>query len=321
MNNQYIKKIEKIFYLSKMRCETFRRKLTLIALLAMCLLSFLSCTEISLRDKNISKTYLPDNPGRPVWVAVLPFENHTEEKDIHKLVRESFYSHFSSKNYQDNELGEIDRVLSRIEDTSSGPWKELTAPNLCGVFHADYLIYGKVLSFKRYFLGIYSQIALEVEIDMKDCSTGETLWREKLLKRSHEGGLPFDIMGVGSAALRSGMHMQREKTLELVNRLNRELVEMIPEPSAPPISSFFIDIQIASFLEESRARTAVRSLEKKGFNIKIEVVTRGDRTWHRIISGPYHNYKEAEDMKEKIATASEYKPVFIRRSLNGKEEN
>ena len=52
-------------------------------------------------------------------MVVLPFENDTSEKDINVLARKSFYNHFSSKNYRDLELSEVDGVLETLEVTTS----------------------------------------------------------------------------------------------------------------------------------------------------------------------------------------------------------
>ncbi|MFC1820335.1 SPOR domain-containing protein, partial [Thermodesulfobacteriota bacterium] len=160
-------------------------------------------------------------------------------------------------------------------------------------------------------LGIYSQILLKVELEMIDQLSGEVVWKKTATKRSHEGGIPFNPFGIIPAALRSGFHMKEERTIELVNRMNRELAGQIPEPPSPTATPYYIEIQVASFLENNRAQKILMDFEGRGLNPRIETVTRGDKLWHRIILGPYFNLQEAEKIKNRIAQNTQFRPIFI----------
>ena len=241
----------------------------------------------------------------------MPFDNETKEEGIQKLVRKSFYNHFSSKKYHDFELNEIDRSLKILEDTSSRPWKEIPASSLAEFFHTDFIIYGQVKEFEKIFLGIYSQIALTVKIDMVEASTGEVVLSRTITKRSHEGGVPFSLFGIIPAALRSGLHMKEERTLQLADQLNQELVSQIPDPPSPPVSVYFIEIQVASFAEKARALKTFDELKIKGLEPRIETVKLGDRLWHRVLIGPYYELSEARKVRESVAQDSEFQPIFI----------
>ena len=241
----------------------------------------------------------------------MPFDNDTQEQNLEKLVRKSFYNHFSSKKYHDFELNEVDRSLKILEDISSRPWKEIPVSSLGEFFHTDFIIYGQVKDFEKVFLGIYSQIALKVKIEMVEASTGEVVLSRTITKRSHEGGVPFSLFGIIPAALRSGLHMREERTLELANRLSRELVSQIPDPPSPPVSVFFIEVQIASFLEKARAIKTLDEFKLKGFTPRIETVKIGDRLWHRILIGPYYELSEAKKVRDSVVQKSEFEPIFI----------
>ena len=102
----------------------------------------------------------------PKMVAVLPFINETEEEGIHILVRDSFYGQLSALNYYDLELKRLDDTLQAFQKSSGRAWGDLLPAEMGELLHADLIIFGKVKSLKRYFLGIYSQIALEVEVEM-----------------------------------------------------------------------------------------------------------------------------------------------------------
>lgn len=193
---------------------------------------FLSCTSSLLNDdgNGRSRGWASQETGA-IKAVVLPFENDTSEKEMEELVRRSFYNHFSSKRYHDIELDEIDRALEQVRKTSSGTWRDMTPSALGHLFQTDLVIYGRVQEYKKIFLGIYSQIALTVQVEMVACKTGEGIWRKTVTKRSHDGGVPFTLFGLIPSALQSGFHMQRERTLDLVERVSRELVEQIPEPA------------------------------------------------------------------------------------------
>lgn len=249
----------------------------------------------------------------PVTALVMPFENFTAEKGLHELVRKSFYNHFSSKNYRDIELTEVDLILESHWKNHSATWKELTPSSLGKLFHADYVLYGKVLEYKKLFAGIYSQIALKVEVEMVCCKTGEGVWRNTLIKRSHDGGIPFDLFGVIPAALRSGLHMTHERTMDLIERTNRAITAKIPDPPAPALGPFSVDIQVASFLDRELALDSVKAFERKGLRPRIETVTRNGRQWHRVLLGPYRDQGEAEGVRKNLTRESGFKPVFIHR--------
>jgi len=271
-----------------------------------------ACTSMTIKNgEYISALQWVQEDDTPKIVVIMPFDNETSEKDIEILVRRSFYNHFSSKNFRDFELSEVDRVLEKIQLYSSQPWRDLSISSLGNYFHADYFIYGRVKEFKKIFLGIYSQIMLKVELEMVEGKSGDVVWGKAVARRSHDGGLPFSLFDVVPAALRSGIHMKKDKTIELVDRVNRELTEQIPEPPNPPIIPFFVEIQVASFLENRLAQKTLKEFEGKGLSPRIEKVTLGDRLWHRIILGPYHNLPEANKIRERIAQDSQFQPIFI----------
>ncbi|MBN2124421.1 MAG: DUF799 family lipoprotein [Deltaproteobacteria bacterium] len=251
--------------------------------------------------------------GGPVRVAVLPFQNETTEPDLETLMRMSFYNHFSSKSYRDIELSQVDRALQVWENDTSKSWKTLSPAELGKLLETDVVIYGKVQEYKKLFLGIYSQIALKAQVEMVDCTSGEGLWWKTLMKRSHDGGVPFDLFGVVPAALRSGFHMKKERTLDLIDRINRELMEAIPSPPESALTPTAIDLQVASFLDETLAQGAMSELTQKGLSPRIETVMVKDRLWHRILVGPFPNSEEAEKVRKGLEEGTTYRPIFLYR--------
>jgi hypothetical protein len=283
--------------------------------------SLLSCSAIPTLNGEKASPVDPVKPsGNPGTVVVLPFENLTSEPDLENLVRKSFYSHFTPKNYRDIELNDVDRALDVLQSTSAKPWKDLSAIELGDLFHADFLIYGKVLEYTKVFAGIYAQIALKVSVEMVDAKTGEGFWWKTLIQRSHEGGVPFSLFDIIPGALRAGFHMQKERTLDLIERVSREFVEAIPD--APPswISAFFLDIQVASFMEEGLALKTRQELQEKGYAARVESARMGDRTWHRVLVGPFPSSAEAGKVKALISEDPKFKPILIHHRLGDEKE-
>ena len=248
---------------------------------------------------------------RPKRVVILPFENKTDKEGLDEEVRKSFYSHFSTKNFYDVELGTVDAGLKILKENDSRSWRDLSPSSIGDLFHADFLIYGKVLNYEEIFAGIYSQIVLEVGVEMVSSRTNEDVWQKTLIKRSHEGGLPLSIIGIPFAAARSGYHLREANTVALIDSTCRELVEQMPDPQSPSPSPFLVDIQVASFLERERALQVLHRLQRKGLSPRLEAVTLGDRRWHRILLGPFLDVSEAKKVRDTIAGDSSFHPILV----------
>ena len=138
---------------------------------------FTTCSSIAPRDiEYVSSLQMSQMDDTPKSVVIMPFDNDTSEIGIELLIRKSFYNHFSSKNYRDFELNEVDRGLKILENSSSTLLKDISPPNIGKFFHADYVVYGRVKEYKKLFLGIYSQIILEVKLKMVESEDGKVVW-------------------------------------------------------------------------------------------------------------------------------------------------
>ncbi len=283
-------------------------------------LFLISCSSLSSQRAidSVSPSWLPKN-GPPLTVAIMPFDNLTSDDEIGTLVRKSFYNHFSSKNYRDVELSTVDRALESIQRTQAGTWREVPPETLGKYLHADFVIYGKVKDYEKLFLGVYSQLVLTVEIEMVECRNGKGVWWKTETKRSHDGGIPIELLSLMSATVRSGLHMQMEMTLDLIERISRDLVIEIPQPAVPPGAPFSVDIQIASFLEKGRAATTVEECKRIGFEPRVETVPLTDRTWYRVVLGPYKELQSAERDKKLITEKTKFQPIFVHHSPGNQE--
>ena len=267
---------------------------------------------------SVSAAWLPKD-GPPPTVAVMPFDNLTSNEEIGTLVRKTFYNHFSSKNYKDIELSGVDQALASIQKTQAGTWRDVPPETLGKYLHADFVIYGKVKDYQKLFLGVYSQIALTVEVEMVDCRDGKGVWWKTETKRSHDGGIPLEWLSLMSATARSGLHMQHERTLDLVESINRDLVAEIPEPAVSPGGPLSVNIQIAAFLEKNRAAATVEECRGIGFEPRVETVQITDRTWYRVLLGPYKEIQAAERDRKLLAERTKFQPIFVHPSPGNQE--
>jgi len=249
----------------------------------------------------------------------MPFDNLTSEAEMGVLVRKSFYNHFSSKNFRDMELSTVDRGLESILKAQSGAWRDVPPETLGKYLNADFVVYGKVMDYQKLFLGIYSQVALTIEVEMVECRSGKGVWWKTKTKRSHDGGIPLEWLSLMSAAARSGWHLQQERTLDLVERICRDLVAEIPDPAVSPGGPLSVNIQIASFLEKGRATAAVEECRRMGFEPWVETVQLTDRTWYRVVLGPYQEILAAERDKMLIAEKTRFQPIFVHHSSGTQE--
>jgi len=284
------------------------------------LLFLFSCSSFSSQRSidSVSATWLSKD-GPPPTVAVMPFDNLTSDEEMGSLVRKSFYNHFSSKNFKDIELRTVDRALESIQRTQAGAWREVPPETLGKYLHTDYVIYGKAKDYQKLFFGVYSQLVLTVEVEMVDCRNGTGVWWKTLTKRSHEGGIPIEVWSLMSATVRSGLHLQREKTIDLIEGISRDLVAEIPEPAASPGGPLSVNIQIAAFLEKSRAAATVEECRRIGFEPRVESVQITDRTWYRVVLGPYREIPSAERDKKLIAERTTFQPIFVHHSPGSQE--
>ncbi len=247
-------------------------------------------------------------------VVILPFDAPPGEPDIGPLARTALYSHLSPKNYHDVEPSRVDRLLKLKDEESGAGWRDLPPAELGSMFSADFLIYGRVLNYRRTFLGIYSQIVLTVGLEMVSCRTGEGVWQKTLTKRSHDGGLPFSPLELIPATLRSGLHMKHNRTVGLVDRVSRELAAEIPEPfPSLPVGRPF-ELQVASFLDPAKADITVRRFCEEGTKGRIEPVILDGVVYHRVLLGPFPSAAEAEKAKTRIMKETAFRPILIHRN-------
>lgn len=200
-----------------------------------------SATILQIDEFFLSEQFKETTPHR---IAILPFENLTDDKAAAGLVRRCFYNHFSAKKYHDVELYRINMVLTRDGLLSGHKYKDINPSRLGQILQADGLIYGKVTSFNRVFLGAVSQVSVELDVQMVDARTGNMCWRAKHCTYHRAGGVSLNPVMIIPAIVRAALNVRDIEMLRTSEDLSRKILKTLPEPSLsemqrPPNITFF----------------------------------------------------------------------------------
>ena len=270
----------------------------------------LSCTSI--RPSPEQKTPLPwPHKDKSPALVILPFENTTDEKDLNNIFRQSLANDLSEINYRNLKLSEVDEALAVLERSFKEKWQDLSPVTLGKLFRCNYLLYGEVNKFKTLFLGVYAQSAIGIHIKLVETVHGNVVWQKELVKRDHDGGIPFSLFNIIPEFLSCSRHVSEETKLSLVEKACRELADEIPDPPKPAASVFIVDIQVASFTEKNRAIKTMKDLKAKGFDARIEKVMLANGAWYRIMLGPFYDQQEAIISKRRIEQDPRFQPFYI----------
>jgi hypothetical protein len=204
-------------------------------LLAVFILLFLfSCAPPSEVKKDIPEITVSEEE-LPRMVAVLPFQNETQETGIANQVRRAFYNHFSSKPYTDVELNIVDEKIIHLEKSTGKNILDLKPHEICQSIGCDGLIYGRVTDYKKVYAVAYSQLGVEAEVWMVNTRTGKEVFRIKDSVRYHEGGVPMSPLSIIMTAVSTAMNIREIQQVRMVNELAYKFNEKIPSPTGVAI--------------------------------------------------------------------------------------
>ncbi len=202
-------------------------------LLFFVVLGLSACAGIQEVSKGMTGSVLEDE--LPRVVAVMPFQNETEEIGIANQVRKTFYNHFSSKPYRDVELTIVDEKVIHLEKSSEKNILELTPVEICKEIGCDGLIYGKVTEYTKMYAGLYSQLGAGAEIWMVNAKTGKEVFRVRDSVTYHGGTIPTSPLGMIISGVSTAMNISDIQQMRLINELSHKLNERIPSPSGMAI--------------------------------------------------------------------------------------
>ncbi|MCK4389870.1 MAG: DUF799 family lipoprotein [Desulfobacterales bacterium] len=171
----------------------------------------------------------------PQTIAILPFENLTDKKEAFEIVRKTFYNQFSFKTFHDVELHRIDTVLASKDLLSRQKYLDVNPSELGRLLNADALIYGKITTFDRLMMGVYSEVTISASLKMLDCASGEVLWKACHSAKHRGGGPPTSIFSIIPNVIFATLNIRDIELLRVADDLSRDLVETIPAPAVSDV--------------------------------------------------------------------------------------
>lgn len=220
----------------------------------------------------------------PRSVAILPFENATEDPDIAEEVRRAFYNQFGSKPYADIELSAIDAKLLAQNRDGKG---KTDYRSLCQSLGCDGFITGRVVDFRKIFAGVYSEMAVVAEISLRSAETGETILTRREEATFREGGISLTPIGLIMNAMSAALNLRDIQRIRLVSELGYSIAKSIPDPIGGTAS---IGPRIQGMLSNA-------SESPFGLGKKISVAMQADPNGSAVFD--IGNYRRALPMTEK----------------------
>jgi hypothetical protein len=170
----------------------------------------------------------------PTVVAVMPFENATQQKDAAERMRKSFYNFFSSVPYVDVELVAVDDGIAQLEKATGRKAADMKPQEICQAIGCDGLLFGKVTDYQKTFGGVYSRLYAEVEVWMVNTRTGKEVTRVKDSVDYLEGNIPLSPLGAMMTAMSSAANVREIQETRMVSELAAKLIAKIPLPEGAP---------------------------------------------------------------------------------------
>ncbi|BCB96065.1 tetratricopeptide repeat domain protein [Dissulfurispira thermophila] len=224
-------------------------KIRKMAIILFALLFLFSCAQPSEVKKDIPEITVSEEE-LPRMVAVLPFQNETQEPGIANQVRRAFYNHFSSKPYADVELNVVDEKIIQLEKSTGKNILDLKPQDISQSIGCDGLIYGKVTDYKKVYAAVYSQLGVEAEVWMINTKTGKEVFRIKDSVRYHEGGIPMSPLSVIMTAVSTAMNIRDIQQMRMINELAYKFNEKIPSPTGVAIEERPIIKEVLTNIKE-----------------------------------------------------------------------
>jgi len=165
----------------------------------------------------------------PDCVAILPLRvkagSAVRDGDAAK-VRRSLYAHLSTQSKRSVRLERIDHV-----------WAETNHDlrMLGSRLHCAAVIEGEVSAYDASFYGIYSRVAVAVDLRMIRTDDEVVLWEVSHSATSHGGALPLDPVGLALGVADAASNIRDEQLLRVTDDLARRLVATIPDNPVRPM--------------------------------------------------------------------------------------
>ena len=161
-------------------------------------------------------------------IAILPFENQTDNEEISTIMREAVFRNLSLKGYDLIKLKQIDQRLKMAsyhtkEINTIGNYK------LGRILDADALMHGTVTKCSKLFTVIYSRITIGAELELVDTFDSRTIWKANHEELTHSGTPPMSPFAIPEKIIASSINVRGKVIVDTADTLAKKLVKSIPE--------------------------------------------------------------------------------------------
>ncbi|MFQ5786932.1 MAG: GNA1162 family protein [Thermodesulfobacteriota bacterium] len=176
-------------------------------------------------------------------IAILPFNNQTDNEEIPTILREAVFRNLSLKGYDLIKLKQIDHRLKM----ASYHTKEInTIENykLGRILDTDALMYGTVTKCSKLFSVVYSRITIGAELELVDTFNTKTIWKANHEELTHSGAPPISPFSIPEKIIESSINVRDKVIGDTANKLAEKIVKGIPECEIYEIlADYFIEIE------------------------------------------------------------------------------
>ena len=161
-------------------------------------------------------------------IAILPFKNQTDNKDISTILRNAIFRNLSLKGYDLIKLKLVDQrlkmALNHTKDINSiGHYK------LGKILYADALMYGTVTKCSKLFGVVYSRITIGAEMMIVDTVDSKTVWKADHEELTHSGTPPMSPFSIPEKIIASTINVRDKVISDTADNLAAKIVKGIPE--------------------------------------------------------------------------------------------
>ena len=202
-----------------------------------------SCNYIEERSTPHVKTPYSFQNMDIATIAILPFKNKTEKKDVEDILRRCFFSNLSLKGYEVLKLEEVDERLN-LAGINANNLDSEDVYKVGRIVKADAVVYGVVTKCCKNFYGIYSQVVLGAEIKIIEVRNSMVIWQADHTEKTHSDAIPVSPFSIPEAVVDSSMNVREKVIADTADRLVKKFIVSIPGKSfSSPISASVISIK------------------------------------------------------------------------------
>ena len=161
-------------------------------------------------------------------------------------------------------------------------------------------------------------------IEIIDTKTLQTVWKDSIISKKHDGGLPTSIFDIPFISFSSGMNIGDTSTFDIVENTCRILAYRIPsyltknkkviKNKGNNVNCF---LQTGSFLDKTKSIALLKKLRNMELPAFIKQFNDKNKIWYRVLLGPFESLQETNMLRDKIKNKLKVTPI-IKKSLDTK---